>query len=1081
MTCSSCGQDNRAGARFCDNCGTALSGPAPQRSYAPPEALAEKIRRDAPGLEGERKQVTVLFADVSGSMDLAESVDAETWRRIMDRFFVVLCDGVHRYEGTVVQFTGDGVMALFGAPIAHEDHALRAAHAALHLCRELSRHAAEVRRDEGLNFSVRLGVNTGEVIAGAIGDDLKVDFTAIGHTVGLAKRMESLAEPGKVYVTGTTAAQIDGFFALRDLGPFDVKGVREAVPVFELAGRGAMRSRLDRARERGFSRFVGRDAELDVLEDALERALRGDGQVVGVVGEPGVGKSRLCLEFVQRVQARGVPVFRAAGAAHARKVPFHVSLEMLRGYFGIDDDTPVQEARERVAGRLLLLDDGLAAKLPLVLDFLGIADPERPVPRMDPGRRMELLLGAARELVHRHATREFAVNLVEDVHWIDDPSRVFLEALVDAVPGHRSLVIVNFRPEFVPGWRELGAYREIGLVPLGPGAVADLLDDLLGRHPSLDGLPAAIAERTGGNPFFVEEVVEALAEDGTLEGPRGERRLARSLGAISVPASVHDVLAARIDRLSDRGKSVLQAASAIGREFDRDVLGRVVAEDTRGVDRILTELVDGGFLVEADADAYAFRHPLTQEVAHGSLLAERRRVLHAAVARAMAEADGSRLDERAALIATHWQTAGEDLEAMRWHARAAGWSGLRDPREAVRHWREVRALCSGLEPGPETIGMGLAACMWMLQFSWRLGIDAGEVDALYSDGLRLVRELGDEVTEALLTTLWASVVGLSRDLTLAIGPASEAVATVRRAGRPDVEVPILIFLGYGLMVGGRYEDALDAVARGAELTREDRSVGAGVTVDDPHSYFLMLRAFVLAIMGRLSEAREERRRAAEHAAAAGDRETLGWCLMNTTWPAWVGDELDGVDENVVRSIELAEAQGSLFSRIWSRFNLGVSHLMHDRFDDAAEAFEQALELIRRHNTARECTPWIVTMLARAELARGEDERALELARGALSISEHQGVANVRPVARETLAAVLLAAGEPAEAVEALRVALDLIVSSGARGLEPRLRIALADALRTAGEDDAADAELRTARAVAEEIGARRLLRELAPA
>lgn len=439
---------------------------------------------------------------------------------------------------------------------------MRAGHAALRLCHDLTRHTADLRREDGLNFSVRLGLNSGEVVVGSLGDDLRVDFTAIGHTVGLAKRMESLAEPGKAYVTEQTARQLDGYFALRDLGDFDVKGVRDPVRVYELAGPGRARSRLDLSRARGFSRFVGRERELDVLEDALERALARDGQVVGVVGEPGVGKSRLCHEFVERVRGRGLPVFQASGAAHARSVPFHVALEMLRGYFGIDEGLPDQAARERVAGRLLLLDEAFADKLPLVFDFLGIADPDRPAPHMDPDARMQHLVAAAGELVRRHASREAAVNVVEDLHWVDDASQTLLDALVRAVPGQRSLVVVNFRPEFRADWMELPAYRQVDLVPLGPAAVEEMIDELLGTHPSLDGLAEEISGRTGGDPFFVEEVLQALVEDGTLTGARGSRELARPLGAVSVPPSVHDVLAARIDRLAERDKSVLQAGAS---------------------------------------------------------------------------------------------------------------------------------------------------------------------------------------------------------------------------------------------------------------------------------------------------------------------------------------------------------------------------------------------------------------------------------------------------------------------------------------------------------------------------------------
>src|SRR5436309_1165108 len=314
MRCPSCGHENRPLARFCEACGQPVASRprGDRRSYTPPH-LAEKILASRSRLEGERKQVTVLFADVKGSMELAEQVDPEAWHHILDRFFAILAEGVHRFEGTINQFTGDGIMALFGAPIAHEDHAQRACHAALHLSEALSRYAAGLRRTEGLNFAVRMGLNSGEVVVGKIGDDLRMDYTAQGHTVGLAARMEQLAEPGKIYLTEHSAALVSGFFRLRDLGRFTVKGVRNPLRVFELEGVGALRTRLDLSRARGFSRFVGRDDEMATLESVLAHALAGSAEVVGVVAEPGVGKSRLVYEFAQRCRARGVAVHEAHG------------------------------------------------------------------------------------------------------------------------------------------------------------------------------------------------------------------------------------------------------------------------------------------------------------------------------------------------------------------------------------------------------------------------------------------------------------------------------------------------------------------------------------------------------------------------------------------------------------------------------------------------------------------------------------------------------------------------------------------------------------------------------------------------
>jgi class 3 adenylate cyclase len=338
-TCGACGAAVETSEKFCGSCGVPLNEPTALAERSPaaytPKHLAEKILTSRSALQGERKLVTVLFADVKGSMELAEQVDPEDWHRILDRFLQLLAEGVHRFEGTVNQYTGDGIMALFGAPIAHEDHAQRACWAALHLRDELRRYAEEVKRTNGLNFSVRMGLNSGEVVVGKIGDDLRMDYTAHGHTVGLASRMEQLAAPDNAYLSEHTARLVSGYFDLRDLGEFHVKGVRDALHVYELAAAGRLRTRFEAERVRGLSRFVGREREMAVLEAALAQGTSGPGQVVGVVAQPGVGKSRLCFEFVEHCRARGLPVYETQGVAHGKQVPLLPMLELFRAFFGI--------------------------------------------------------------------------------------------------------------------------------------------------------------------------------------------------------------------------------------------------------------------------------------------------------------------------------------------------------------------------------------------------------------------------------------------------------------------------------------------------------------------------------------------------------------------------------------------------------------------------------------------------------------------------------------------------------------------------------------------------------------------------
>jgi class 3 adenylate cyclase len=683
-------------------------------------------------LEGERKQVTVLFADVRGSMDLAEQVDPEEWHKIMDRFFAILSDGIHSFEGTINQYTGDGIMALFGAPIAHEDHARRACYAALHLQQELRRYADELRLKYGLGFSVRMGINSGEVVVGKIGDDLRMDYTAQGHTVGLAARMEQMADTGKVLLSGQTGNLVSGYFELRDLGEAQVKGLSDQLHVFELEGIGRMRTRLDVSRARGFTKFVGRQSEMAVLEGALAQAIAGNAQLVGVVAEPGTGKSRLCYEFAERCRAQGIPVYEARGVAHGKAVPLLPVLEFFRNYFGITEQDTPRAARDKIAGRMLLLDEKLSEALPLMFDFLGVPDPARPSPPIGPEARQRRFLDLSRQLARARSAQEPAVLLLEDLHCFDKASDEYIEnVVVEVASGNRTLLLLNFRPEYQASWMRKSYYHQLPLQALGAEAIRELFADLIGTDPSLDRLTELIRERTGGNPFFIEESVHSLVEAGALVGTRGARRLGRPAHEIAVPASVQSVLAARIDRLPEREKQVLQVASVIGQRFSEPILHRVAEVGDGELPAALHALLNAEFLYEEalypEAE-YAFKHPLTREVAYRSQLADRRSCAHAAIARAMEEVELGKLDERAALLAYHWEQAGGAREAAKWHQRAAEWVGLNNPAEALRHWASVRQRLDTLPETPENLAEGAevrAAIMSHLaakdEKSWLLG------------------------------------------------------------------------------------------------------------------------------------------------------------------------------------------------------------------------------------------------------------------------------------------------------------------------------------------------------------------------
>jgi class 3 adenylate cyclase len=576
-------------------------------------------------LDGERKTVTALFADIKGSMELMEDLDPEEAGTVVDPALKLMIDAVRRYDGYIVQSTGDGIFALFGAPVAHEDHPNRALYAALRMQQELVRYSDKLLAEGRAPLEIRVGVNTGEVVVRSLTTGSgKNEYTPIGHTANLAARMQAVATTGSIAITENTRRLVEGYFALNSRGPTKVKGVTEPVNVYEVIGPGPLRTKLDVSRARGFSRFVGRDNDMQTLDAALEQAQAGNGQVVGIVAEAGTGKSRLCFEFLERCRARGMNVLTGRAVAHGKNIPYLPMLEVFRGYYGISETDSAQAVREKVAGLLLLTDESLRELLPVVFEFFGVTDPEHPPPRMDPEAKLRQLFAVLRKEMREGRTANRLVTLIEDLHWMDAGSESFLAQWVDAIAGSRSLLIVNFRPEYHATWTVKSYYRQIPLAPLGPEAARAMLEDLLGNDAAIDGLAQSIYTRTAGNPFFMEEAVQSLIESGALEAIQGSYRLVKPIEQLQVPPTVQALLAARIDRLGEREKLVLQSAAVIGREFSEPILRRVINEISYSplseieLGLALRVLKDSDFILEQSlypVPEYVFKHPLTQEVA----------------------------------------------------------------------------------------------------------------------------------------------------------------------------------------------------------------------------------------------------------------------------------------------------------------------------------------------------------------------------------------------------------------------------------------------------------------------------------
>jgi class 3 adenylate cyclase/tetratricopeptide (TPR) repeat protein len=660
--CPACGHANAPGSRFCNECGGPIvarpvvaAAIASPQSYTPRD-LAEKILTSRHALEGERKQVTVLFADMKGSLELLSDRDPEEARKLLDPVLERMMEAVHRYEGTVNQVMGDGIMALFGAPLAHEDHAVRACYAALAMQQAIRRYTAEIRRDHGIEVQVRIGLNSGEVVVRAIGSDLRMDYSAVGQTTHLAARMEQLATPGSTRLTGETLRLAEGFVQVVPIGPVPVKGLSAPVDVFELAGPSATRTRLQAAAARGLTRFVGRAQELAHLRQALDKARAGQGQVVAVVGEPGVGKSRLLWEFIHSHRTRDWLVLESSSVSYGKASAYLPVIDLCKSYFRIDPRDDARSMREKITGKLLTLDESFRAMVPAFLSLLEEASDDAAWDALDSGQRRRRTLDGLRRMLLRESQIQPLCLVFEDLHWVDADTQGLLDALVEGLPTARILLLVNYRPEYRHGWGSRAVYSQLRLDPLPPESAEELLNGLLGEAENLEPLKRLLVHRTEGIPFFLEESVRTLVETGALAGERGGYRLGRPFDTIQVPATVQAILAARIDRLPPEDKTLLQTAAVIGKDVPCALLQAISEATEETLRHGLARLQAAEFLYETALFPeleYTFKHALTQEVAYGGLLQARRRDLHARIVRAFETLYPRRATEQTSWLTLH--------------------------------------------------------------------------------------------------------------------------------------------------------------------------------------------------------------------------------------------------------------------------------------------------------------------------------------------------------------------------------------------------------------------------------------------
>jgi class 3 adenylate cyclase/tetratricopeptide (TPR) repeat protein len=1049
LTCGKCSTELPAGAAFCFSCGQPVgTAPAREPRFTAPESytprhLAQKILISKAALEGERKQVTVLFADLKGSMELLADRDPEEARKILDPVLELMMEAVHRYEGTVNQVMGDGIMALFGAPLAHEDHAVRACYAALRMQERASRHAAEARRTHGANVKIRVGLNSGEVVVRAIGSDLHMDYTAVGQTTHLAARMEQLADPGAIVITPDTLTLVEGLVAVTSLGPVPVKGLAEPLEVFEVTGVGAARTRLHAAARRGLTRFVGRDNELNQLWRAQELAGKGRGQVAAVVGEAGVGKSRLVYEFMHSHRLQGWLVLEAASVSYGKATSYLPAIALLKSYFKIHDRDDQREVREKVTGKLLALDRALEPSLPALLSLLDVPVEDPGWQTMAPLRRRQQTLDGVKSLLLREAREQPLVVVFEDLHWIDGETQALLDGLVESLGSARLLLLVNYRPEYQHGWAGKTYYSQLRLDALPPASAADLLEELLGEDASLGPLKQLLVKR--GNPFFVEETVRTLMETGALAGERGHYRLAQPVGAIQIPPTVQVMLAARIDRLSLEAKRLLQVASVIGKDVPFVLLREIAEEPEEQLQSRLAQLQAAEFLHETalfpDLE-YSFKHALTHEVTYGGLLQERRRALHARIVEAIEQLHADRLGEQIERLAHHAALGGLGDKAVEYlrqaGLKAAGRSALRDARiwfeQAVDILRGLPESRSNLEKAfdvrfelrpvlmqmdePDTLlerlreaesiaerlnDAGRLGRFWThIAWSYR---QRGELDASLAASRRALeiadrqedRELRIESATGFAQTHYhrgdlLQAIEFARNGLAALPPelASWAIGGASGARRPlHSAVPLSINFRYTLIWSlsglGRFGEAAACEAEATQLAEKTQHA---FTIASIHHAAIMLHID----KGDWSKAQSRLEGVLAVARTADIKALIPVMVANSALVlAQLGER--GEAANRLREaeelVEQQVARGSFFHVAWIYHALGRACLLLGRIEDAQRLAERATEEAATRPVMAPVALWLLADIAshpdRLDLKEGERRY-----REALMAAEAQG-------------------------------------------------------------------------------------------
>jgi class 3 adenylate cyclase/tetratricopeptide (TPR) repeat protein len=1022
VACGECGAANEPGEKFCGDCGAAFVNHAqPSEAHSSGKLPTKESERFTTAIDGERKTVTALFADIKGSTELMEELDPEEARAIVDPALKLMIEAVHRYDGYVVQSTGDGIFALFGAPIAHEDHPQRALYAALRMQHELHRLRARAAQGRAVP-EARVGVNTGEVVVRIIETGGRVEYTPIGHTANLASRLQSLAPAGSVAIGDDTRKLVEGYFQLRGLGPTQVKGISEPVNLFEVRGVGQLRTRLQRAIGYGLTKFMGRERELAEMERALELACSGRGQLIAVVAEAGTGKSRLFYEFKATLPTK-CKLLEAYSVSHGKASAWLPVLELMGRYFGLQDEDNAITRRQKVNAALAALDPALIDTLRYLLLLLGIQEDPDTLAQMDPQIKRRRTLEAIKRIIIRESLNQPMVAIFEDLHWIDNETQAFLDFLTESIANTRVLLLVNYRPEYSHRWNNKTYYTQLRLDPLNREDADRMLTTLVGDGTEVRPVKRLILESTQGNPFFMEETVQMLLAEGALARSGTTVKFTKVTGNLKIPPTVQAILAARIDQLPPEEKRLLQTLAVIGKEFSLGLVHATADTSAEELGRMLDDLQLGEFIYEQPAVGdieYTFKHSLTHEVAYKSLLLQQRKELHRAVAGTIEELYPGRLAEHYAELARHFISAEDwpkavqystlagdqvaqsysNVEGEQHYARALA-AALRLPMvepgtladlytrragvlsivgqhdDAVLHYQRAQeiARAAGDRSREGQILFGLSMVYW----------NAHQKDQMleYSgQALTLARETGDKVLEA-SCAIWTANVGNSLGPNVASRKdAEQALSLAETTGSPVLSVLAHSTLGRLLQWQADFDRSVPHLRQSIELAGQSH-------LGQQYGLCIVQLGSACLSKGEYDEALRWYRRCADYADGAGDRMIMA-CSANL--PGGVHLELYDFGEALKNSLESYETACRLSpwteARAHALTKAGLSYFELGDFALADKFFLRAWELLESKDDFVRWRWHMVLLRGRGELAlaRGRRDEAWKFTTQSLDLA-----------------------------------------------------------------------------------------------